>query len=100
MVDERLNGIGKELLAGFAACPPSSLVERLLNVSLAYEHDMLDMGWGDVSASARKAARDAHVAMYRRAEAEGRFCDLDTELILGDEAWVAALCEIGKETSP
>lgn len=97
-VKKRIEKIGTKPLSEFLACPPPSLVTRLLNASIDFENEMLEFSGEKLSASAKDEAKSAHISMYRKSEAENRFCDLDPELILKDSAWVSFLSKIGKKT--
>mmetsp|Transcript_68003 Transcript_68003/g.76133 ORF Transcript_68003/g.76133 Transcript_68003/m.76133 type:complete len:462 (+) Transcript_68003:83-1468(+) len=87
-------GINNGSQSKFFVCPSQSLQARFLNMSITYENEMLAINHPNTE----KNAKDAHISMYLRAEAEGRFCEIDPQTILKDEGWVNFLSKIGKET--
>lgn len=99
MVNKKIKEIGMKSLSEFLICPSLSLEARLLNVSIGYENEMLEISEGDTSPSEKEKTKDVHVSMYRRNEADGRFCDLNPEPILKDETWVTILSKIAKKTA-
>jgi len=99
LLKKRIEKLPAESLSKFLVCPPSPLVSRLLNVSIEYEYEMLEIRRGELLASEKEKAKNAHLSMYRQDEANERFCDLDPALILKSEDWVAFLSEIGKSTA-
>lgn len=100
MVKKKIKETGMKSLVKFWICPSPSVVARLLNVSIEYENEMLEISKGDdVSAPEMEKAKNSHISMYRKNEADDRFCDLDPELILKDENWVNILSKIGKKTA-
>lgn len=99
MVSKKIEETGMKTLSEFMSCPSPSLVARLLKVSIDYENEMIEISQGDISASEKEKAKNAHISMYRKSEAEDKFCELDPKLILKDETWVSFLSKIGKETA-
>ena len=99
MVSKKIEEIGMKALSEFITCPSPSLVARLLKVSIDCENEMIEISQGDTSASEKEKAKNEHISMYRKSEAEDRFCDLDPKLILKDDTWVSFLTKIGKETA-
>lgn len=99
MVNKRIKETGINSRSEFLVCPPPSLVARLLNVSIEYENEMLAINHQGMLISENDKAKNAHMSMYRRNEADGRFCDVDPELVLKDKGWVTFLSKIGKDTA-
>jgi len=98
MVSKKLEETGVKSLSMFLTCPSSSLASRVLDVSINYEIEMLELTKGKVSKSEKNRAKAAHVSMYRNNEAKNRFCDLDPELLLNNRTWVKILSTIGEIT--
>jgi hypothetical protein len=99
LLKTRIEKLPKESLSKFLVCPTTPLVSRLLNVSIEYEYEMLEISRGELSASEKEKAKNTHLLMYRQDEANERFCDIDPVLILKSEDWVTFLSEIGKSTA-
>jgi len=87
-------GINNISQSKFFVCPSQSLQARFLNMSIAYEKEMLAINHPNME----KNAKDAHLLMYLRADAEGRFCEIDPLTIVKDEGWVNFLSKIEEET--
>lgn len=99
MVNKKLEETGIKSLSKFRTCPSPALVDRLLNVSIEYEIEMLEISKGYISIAEKEKAKNAHVFMYQKDEAENRFCDIDPELVLNNETWVNSLSNIGNKTA-
>lgn len=83
----------------FLACPGEDLVIRLLNTSIAFENEMLAFDHNRAKPLSTSDERKAlHVSLYKKSEAEGRFCEVDPEAVLKENEWIEILSKIGKET--
>eukprot|EP00535_Pseudo-nitzschia_heimii_P010207 CAMPEP_0197187294 /NCGR_PEP_ID=MMETSP1423-20130617/15613_1 /TAXON_ID=476441 /ORGANISM="Pseudo-nitzschia heimii, Strain UNC1101" /LENGTH=366 /DNA_ID=CAMNT_0042638839 /DNA_START=379 /DNA_END=1479 /DNA_ORIENTATION=- len=98
MVDNVLKDVGVKALSFFLNCPSPPLVSRFLNISIDYEMEILELMKGKLTKSEKDTAKTVHLSMYRKSEAENRFCDLDPELLLNNQTWVETLSTIGRST--
>lgn len=97
MVNKKIEATGIDSRPEFLMCPSPTLVARLLNVSIQFENEMLEINKQGTADKAK--AKSAHVSMYQKSEEDGRFCEVDPELVLKDEAWVTILSKIGEDTA-
>jgi len=99
MVKKKIEESGVTSRSEFLACPERSLVARLLSASIEFENEMFTMNHQERSASEKEQAKNVHMSMYRKNEAEGRFCEMNPDLILKDDIWVNMLSKIGEQTA-
>ena len=92
------SGIKNTAHSKFFVCPSSSLQARFLNVSILYENDMLTINNPNMSVKMYDNAKDEHISLYQKTDAERRFCEINAELVLKDQGWIEFMTKIGKDT--
>lgn len=94
MVEAKIEKVGLNLSSRLMACASPALEARFLDASIAYEKEVLSIDHKNMEMQRLDTAIDAHIGMFQQSKAEGRFCEVDTKLLLSDKRWRKYLSEL------
>jgi hypothetical protein len=97
MIETKIQKGGLSRTSQFMACPSPELEERFLKASLAFEKEIVLLAQhGRLEMGDLKKINDNHIRQFQKAKSDGRFCEVNTEQVLGNNEWRTFLSEFGE----